>query len=75
MSNNISLNKNTVEKTLPKLGIEIEKYLKLFKKVMILPKKSKDKKEIIDAIETTKKLIKKLKKGDTSVFKDEFIIE
>lgn len=75
MSNNISLNKNTVEKTLPMLGIEIEKYLKLLKKVMILPKKSKDKKEIIDAIETTEKLIKKLKKGDTSVFKDEFIIE
>lgn len=73
MSNNISFNKNTVEETLPRLGVEIEKYIKLFKKVMILPKESKEKKEVIDAIKTAEKLIKKLKKGDTSVFNDEFI--
>lgn len=60
---------------LPMLGKEIEKYLELFEEVMILPKKVRDKKEVIKAIKTTKKLIKKLKKGDTSVFKDEAFIE
>ena len=71
MNNNVSNKNNITEHMLSQLGVEIEKYLELFKEVMILPKKEKDRKEVLDAIETTKKLIKKLKKGDTSVLKDE----
>ena len=44
----------------------------LLEEVMIFPKemKKKDEKKMKDAIQLTKKLIKKLRKGDTSVFKD-----
>lgn len=54
------------------LGEEIEQYLNLFLNVMIIPKHLKhNKKELDEAIKTVQKLIKKLKKGDRSVLKED----
>ena len=55
-----------------KLASHLENYVSLLEEVMIFPKemKEKDKMKMKDAVKTTKKLIKKLRKGDTSVFKD-----
>jgi hypothetical protein len=55
-----------------KLANHLDEYLMLLEEVMIFPKemKKKDEKKMKDAIQLTKKLIKKLRKGDTSVFKD-----
>ena len=54
------------------LGEEIEQYLNLFLNVMIIPKHLKhNKKELDKAIKTVQKLIKKLKKGDRSVLKED----
>lgn len=59
------------EKTMKDLAEHIENYLELFEDVFIIPKgKLGSKKEIEDALEKTRILIKKLRKGDTSVFKD-----
>ena len=55
-----------------KLADAIENYVELFEEVMIIPKeiKKKEEDEVKMALLETKKLIKKLRKGDTSVFKD-----
>lgn len=58
--------------TLKFLGNEIESYLNLFVNVMIIPKHLKhNKKDLKDAIKTVEELIKKLKKGDKSVLKED----
>lgn len=50
----------------------IEEYLEQLQDVMIIPDELIDecKEEIDEGIKRTKKLIKKLRKGDRSVFKD-----
>ena len=62
---------NITDKDMKELGKAIEDYIELFEEIMIIPKElKKDKKEINEALELSKKLVKKLKKGDRSVFKD-----
>ena len=52
------------------LANSIEEYLMLLEEVMIFPEELEgNKKEFMDAIKITKKLIKKLRAGDKSVFK------
>lgn len=55
------------------LADHIEEYLELLEEVMIIPDEIMDDHgdEIEEGIKRTKKLIKKLRKGDRSVFKDE----
>lgn len=54
-----------------KLSNHIREYLELFNEVMIIDGLTgKETRSINKAIETTTKLIKKLKKGDRSVFRD-----
>ena len=55
-----------------KLADNIEEYLDVFREVMIIPEeiRKKDDGKVEKAIEVIKKLIKKLRKGDKSVFKD-----
>lgn len=50
----------------------IENYIMLLEEIMIIPKDIKKSigKDITDAIKVSKDLIKKLRKGDQSVFKD-----
>lgn len=54
------------------LADHIEGYLDLLKEVMIIPDELYDKhhKRINESIKRTQQLIKKLRKGDMSVFKD-----
>ena len=53
------------------LADNIESYLSVFQEVMIIPKEVLGKKEQIEAaIKTVKKLIRKLRAGDSGVFKD-----
>lgn len=52
------------------LAEHIENYLEVFESVMIIPKDVYKEKDIKEAISRTKKLCKKLRKGDISVFKD-----
>ena len=55
-----------------KLADAIEEYLNVFRRVIIIPDDlKKDEEKIKEGIRRTEKLIKKLRKGDTSVFKDE----
>lgn len=62
---------NITDKDMKELANAIEDYIELFEEIMIIPKElKKDKKEINEALELSKKLVKKLKKGDRSVFKD-----
>lgn len=63
---------NISKKDCHKLADHLEEYLELLQDIMIIPKelKKKDEEKINAAIQTTKKLIKKLRKGDRSVFKD-----
>lgn len=51
----------------------IEGFIELLDEIIVIPKELVDKheKSIKEAIEISKKGIKKLKKGDKSVFKDE----
>lgn len=52
------------------LGDNIADYLMLLEEVMIFPEELEgNKEEFQEAIKTVKKLIKKLRKGDRSVFK------
>ena len=61
---------NITEQDMHELGNAIEDYLELFEEIMIIPEElKKNKKEINEALELSKKLVKKLKKGDRSVFK------
>lgn len=55
------------------LADAIEEYLTVLEDIIIIPDDMKEKCEenIKEGINRTKKLIKKLRKGDTSVFKDE----
>lgn len=55
------------------LAEQIENYIMFLEEVMIIPPELMEKHEdsIKNAIKVSKKLIKKLKKGDKSVFKDE----
>lgn len=55
------------------LADHIEGYLNLFKEAMIIPDELYDKynDRIKESIKRTEQLIKKLRKGDKSVFKDE----
>lgn len=62
---------NISDEDMNELGNAIEDYIELFEEIMIIPKElKKNKKEINEALEISKKLVKKLKKGDRSVFKD-----
>ena len=59
-----------------RLAEHIEDYLEIFMEVFIIPDQLLNREdEIYDSIKTVKKLIKKLQKGDTSVFDDEEDIE
>lgn len=61
---------NITEQDMHELGNAIDDYLELFEEIMIIPEElKKNKKEINEALELSKKLVKKLKKGDRSVFK------
>lgn len=61
---------NITEQDMRELGNAIDDYLELFEEIMIIPEElKKNKKEINEALELSKKLVKKLKKGDRSVFK------
>lgn len=52
------------------LAEHIENYLEVFESVMVIPKDVYKAKDVKEAIERTKRLCKKLRKGDISVFKD-----
>lgn len=54
------------------LADHIEKYLFLFEDIMIIPEEFKiNEKDVQSAKKIVKKLIKKLRKGDRSVFKED----
>lgn len=63
---------NICKKDMETLAGHIEEYLNTLKEVMIIPRDMIEEhgKRIKRAIEVTAKLIKKLRKGDKSVFKD-----
>ena len=63
---------NISKKDCQNFADHLEEYLEVLEDIMIFPKemKKKDKEKMQDAIHQTKKLIKKLRKGDRSVFKD-----
>lgn len=65
--------RNIRKKDMDKLADAIEDYIDLLKNIMIIPDNIKDKHEdeIKGAIKVAQKLIKKLRNGDTSVFKSE----
>ena len=65
--------RNIRKKDMDKLADAIEDYIDLLKNIMIIPDNIKDKHEdeIKGAIKIAQKLIKKLRNGDTSVFKSE----
>ena len=65
--------KNINEKHMKLLALNIEEYLEVLKEIMIIPEEIFDKEgeNIKNAMKTTEKLIRKLKNGDISVFKDE----
>lgn len=53
------------------LAQHIEDYLEIFLEVFIIPDYLREQEDkIYESIQTVKKLIKKLRKGDTSVFND-----
>lgn len=63
---------NICKKDMETLADHIEEYLNTLSEVMIIPRDMIEEhgKRIKRAIEVTAKLIKKLRKGDKSVFKD-----
>ena len=64
------------EKASPKemkdLADAIEEYINCFTEIMIFPdeRSKRDREEIEEALARSRKLVKKLRKGDVSVFKD-----
>lgn len=60
------------KKDMQDLANDIETYLNAFQEVMIIPKELEEQYGAVigASIDTTKKLIRKLRKGDISVFKD-----
>ena len=62
---------NVTTKDMKNLADNIEAYLDILQEIMIIPRDMIDdcKKDIDESIERTRKLIKKLRKGDRSVFK------
>lgn len=64
---------NIRQSDMNKLADAIEEYLNVLESVFIIPESLKHECEenIEEGIKRTKKLIKKLRKGDTEVFKDE----
>ena len=62
---------NVSVKDMKKLADNIEAYIDILQEIMIIPKEIIDdcKKDIDESLERTRKLIKKLRKGDRSVFK------
>lgn len=64
---------NIKQSEMNKLADAIEEYLDVLEKVIIIPEEMKKdcEEKIKEGIKRTEKLIKKLRKGDTSVFKDE----
>ena len=64
---------NIRQSDMDNLADAIEEYLTILEDVIIIPESLKKECEenIEEGIRRTKKLIKKLRKGDTSVFKDE----
>ena len=63
---------NITKSDMNKLADHIEEYIDMLEEVMIIPSDMKEEhgKRIEKALEVSKKLIKKLRKGDSSVFKD-----
>lgn len=63
---------NVTKEDMKKLGEHIEEYIDQLESVMIIPDEIIDEcgKQIEEGIKRAKKLVKKLKKGDKSVFKD-----
>ncbi len=63
---------NIRQKDMDKLADAIEEYLTVLKEIMIIPEdmKKSSQEQIEEGIRRTHKLIKKLRKGDISVFKD-----
>jgi endonuclease IV len=62
---------NITPEAMRALAKHIEDYLELYEEVLIIPEEIIYKKNQIDeAIKTVKKLIKKLRNGDSGVFKD-----
>jgi len=61
------------QESMNKLAEHIEEYLDTLESVMIIPNEImiEHGKQIKEAIERCRLLIKKLRKGDTSIFKDE----
>ena len=59
------------QKDMRKLADNIEAYIDILEEIMIIPKDIIDdcKKDIDEALKRTRKLIKKLRNGDRSVFK------
>lgn len=60
------------QEDLDMLADHFEEYINMLNEMMIIPDEIMDsqRKQIKEGIEITKKLIKKLRKGDLSVFKD-----
>ena len=63
---------NISKSDMNKLADHIEEYMDTLKEVMIIPQDMMDDhgKRINKALEVSEKLVKKLRKGDSSVFKD-----
>nr|DAS69513.1 MAG TPA: QLQ protein [Caudoviricetes sp.] len=65
--------KDFTDSQMEKFADSIESYLHILSNIMILPEdlSKKEEKELMYSIEKAKKLVKKLKKHDRSVFRDE----
>lgn len=63
---------NISKSDMNKLAEHIEEYMDTLKEVMIIPQEMMDDhgKRINKALEVSEKLVRKLRKGDSSVFKD-----
>lgn len=69
---NISVD-NITNSDMKNLADHIEKYLILFEDIMIIPEEFKiNGKDVQNAIKEVRTLIKKLRKGDKSVFKEDY---
>ena len=63
---------NITKSDMNKLAEHIEEYINMLEEVMIIPSDIKEEhgKRIEKALDVSKKLVRKLRKGDSSVFKD-----
>ena len=63
---------NVSPKELKQLADAIEEYISCFTEIMIFPERMSkhDQEEIEEALARSRKLVKKLRNGDVSVFKD-----